>query len=394
MIKAGQILLPKKEIDLSKYSVIACDQFTSQIEYWNQLEKLVGDNYSSLKITFPEIYLKKDNQKRIDEINLNMKKYISENLYDEIDGFILVERQLNNKKIRLGLMACIDLDDYSYLPSNDKKIKATEKTVVERLPIRVEIRKKATLELPHIMLLMNDKNQMILDKLYKDKDKYKLLYDFDLNMNGGHIKGYLIDDKNKVLKEFKKLEEANSKMVFAVGDGNHSLAAAKECWELKKENGAKDDDPAKYALCEIVSIYDNSLEFEPIHRLIKNTDEIFIKKLKEFLPKGNKKLELLFCDKKYIIFTRDGADAIKDIQDFIDEYIKENSGIEIDYIHNDKALEELSIREKCVGIFMPTIKKEELFDYAIRRGVLPRKAFSMGIAEDKRYYLEARKIIK
>lgn len=394
MIKAEKILLPKSNIDLNKYSVIACDQFTSQQEYWNELEKLVENNYSTLNITFPEIYLKKDNSKKIEKINSNMKKYLEEDIFKEYNNFILVERKIKNQKTRLGLIACIDLDDYSYLPSNDKKIKATEKTVVERLPIRIEIRKNASLELPHIMLLMNDKEQMILNELYKNKEQYDLIYDFDLNMNGGSIKGYLIKDDKKVLDAFKKLEELNPKMTFVVGDGNHSLAAAKECWEIKKKNGAKDDDPAKYALCEIVSIYDDSLEFEPIHRLLKNVDEKFIKELENNLPKGDKDLKLLFSDKEYIIKTRDGADSIKDIQDFIDEYIKNNKNMEIDYIHNDDALRELSIRNKCVGIFMPTIKKDELFDCAIRRGVLPRKAFSMGVAEDKRYYLEARKIIK
>lgn len=394
MIKTGKILLPKSNIDLNKYSVIACDQFTSQIEYWNELEKLVGKDYSALRITFPEIYLEKDNSQKIEKINSNMKEYLKNDIYNEYNNFILVERRIKNNQVRLGLMACIDLDDYSYLPSNTQKIKATERTVVERLPIRVEIRKNASLELPHIMLLMNDKEQMILKELYKDKDKFKLVYDFELNMNGGHIKGYLIEDNNRIIEAFKELERLNPQMVFAVGDGNHSLAAAKECWELKKKNGAKDDDPAKFALCEIVSIYDDSLEFEPIHRLIKNADEKFIKALENNLPKGDKKLELVYCDKSHYINTRDGADSIKDIQDFIDEYMKENKEIEIDYIHNDDAVKELAIRNNCVGILMPTIKKDELFDYAIRRGVLPRKAFSMGVAEDKRYYLEARKIIK
>lgn len=392
IIKVPKILLPKKDIDMNKYAVIACDQFTSQMNYWKELESLVGDSVSTLSVIFPEIYLSDDNSKKIAQINENMLKMQKDNIFDEYEGLILVERKIKNGKTRLGLMLSINLDDYDYTPSNEALIKATEKTVVERLPVRIQIRENATLEFPHIMLLMDDKKEQILKKLYAKKDSYEVAYDFQLNMNGGCIKGYKVADSKEVINDILSLLKNDKRMLFAVGDGNHSLATAKECWNKLKANGAKEDSLAKYALCELVSLYDDSLEFEPIHRVILNAGEKFIEALQKNVT-GKFPMKVVYMNKEYTVMVKEPSDAIKDVQDFTDNYMKEHKEVKIDYIHGDDYLLEVANDLNGVAIFMPTLQKDQLFSYVIRRGVLPRKAFSMGIAEDKRYYLEGRKIL-
>ena len=392
VVKVPRILLPKEGIDKSKYAVIACDQFTSQPKYWDELRGFVGDEVSILNMIFPEIYLSKDNSNKIDQINETMKKYQNDKNFVECNSLVLVERELKNGKKRLGLMIEINLDDYDYTERNTALIKATEKTVVERLPVRIEIRKNATLEFPHIMLLMDDKKEQIIKKLYQNVSSMRKLYDFKLNMNGGHLTGYEVPNSDVVVETIMKLLNNNPQMLFAVGDGNHSLAAAKANWENLKKQGAKQGHPAQYALCELVSIYDDSLEFEPIHRVVLNAGQDLIQYLQNKLS-GNNVVKMFYGGVEYLLKVKEATDAIKDIQDALDEYIKNNNQVEIDYIHGDDYLIEVASVKNGIAIFMPTIQKNQLFDYVSRRGVLPRKAFSMGIAEDKRYYFEGRKIL-
>ena len=407
-ITVPKILLPKSHIDKTKWSVIACDQFTSEPHYWAKLAEFVGDSPSALNLILPEVYLEGEGkQERIEAINSNMHRYLNGGIFDEFSGFILVERTLSDGQKRLGLMIAIDLDDYDYTPENSALIKATEKTVVDRLPPRIEVRRSACMELPHIMLLMDDSDERIIDRLYESRDYFEVAYDFALNMGGGRVKGYkisncfqIIDDLNALLDERALVRKYGSAkpILFAVGDGNHSLATAKECWEEIKKGLSKTQQathPARYALCELVSLHDKSLQFQPIHRLVKGVDEDFVMTVGRQLAEldGKSQVKVIFGGKVYYWKVSDNAsDAIADIQSLIDEYARTHSDVVIDYIHGDTHLQEVVSATGGVGVFMPCIDKSGLFDYVARRGVLPRKSFSMGHAEDKRYYLECRRI--
>ena len=397
-IKVPQILIPNDKIDLEKWSVVACDQFTSQPEYWSELETLVGEKYSTLKMIFPEVYLEKEDKKqRTSNINNTMDKYLKEDIFKEVNDFVLVDRTQNDGMHRIGLMLSVDLEDYDYTPKNNALIKATEKTVVERLPARIEVREHASLEIPHIMLLMDDVNNVILKKLMDKKEKLEKLYDFDLNMNGGHLVGYRVDNSNEVLDELMSLldNQKENKLLFVVGDGNHSLATAKECWNRVKATLSEEErqnHPARYALCELVNLRDQSLIFQPIHRVMFNCGKEFIEYMQNNIT-GEEKTKMVYEGETYELnISTSPSDAIADIQGTIDKYMKSHSDVNIDYVHNDDYTLKVAKENHGVAIFMPTISKDSLFDYVSRRGVLPRKSFSMGHAEDKRYYMEAKKI--
>lgn len=404
VLKVPKILLPKN-VDMTKWSCVACDQFTSEPEYWQKLEEFVGDSPSTLKLIYPEVYLKNSDSKRVDAINNTMSAYYDKELFEEVESLILVKRVLNNGEVRLGLMLAVDLDAYEYTPENKALIKATEKTVVERLPARINVRKNATLELPHVMLLVDDPDMSIIEPLYSESEEYEILYDFKLNMDGGYIVGYKVPNSESVLEKIYALLDdelissrygvKNNKILFAVGDGNHSLATAKECWELTKKGLSEDEKAnhaARYALCELVNLYDESLKFEPIHRIIFNANDDFIVNMALNLS-GEGRIKVVYSNEEYLINVPiNPSEAIRDIQDYIDAYIEEHSEVEQDYIHGDSNLSQIAARDNAIAIFMPTLSKEGLFKYCLTRGVLPRKSFSMGVAEDKRYYLEARKI--
>lgn len=404
VLKVPKILLPKN-VDMTKWSCVACDQFTSEPEYWQKLEEFVGDSPSTLKLIYPEVYLKNSDSKRVDAINNTMSAYYDKGLFEEVESLILVKRVLNNGEVRLGLMLAVDLEAYEYTPENKALIKATEKTVVERLPARINVRKNATLELPHVMLLVDDPDMSIIEPLYSESEEYEILYDFKLNMDGGYIVGYKVPNSESVLEKIYALLDDeliysrygvnNNKILFAVGDGNHSLATAKECWELTKKGLSEDEKAnhaARYALCELVNLYDESLKFEPIHRIIFNANDDFIVNMALNLS-GEGRIKVVYSNEEYLINVPiNPSEAIRDIQDYIDAYIEEHSEVEQDYIHGDSNLSQIAARDNAIAIFMPTLSKEGLFKYCLTRGVLPRKSFSMGVAEDKRYYLEARKI--
>ncbi len=395
--RVAKILLPKENFDYSKWAVIACDQFTSQKNYWENLSQYVASDISALHLIFPEVYLQDDDKdERTEKINGAMASYLSADIFREVNNLILVDRTLNNGQHRLGLMLAVDLEKYDYTPYNDAPIKATEKTIIDRLPPRIEIRKNASLELPHIMLLMDDIKNSILPNLYNQRQNMDVLYDFDLNMNGGHIVGYKIENGNEVLQQIDQLTQQGSPkgISFVVGDGNHSLATAKECWNIIKEQISpqeRETHSARFALCELVNLWDSSLVFQPIHRVVKNADMSFVQYMQKAVS-GPCATTIIYQENQYNMnIPMSPSDAIADIQNAIDQYAQHNHII-IDYIHGDNYLREVAQSQQGVGIFMPTLSKDTLFEYCARRGVLPRKSFSMGFAEDKRYYLEAKRI--
>ena len=413
--KRGNILLPK-DTDMTKWSVIACDQYTSEPEYWADVEKIVGNNPSTLNLTLPEIYLEEsDVEERIKKINSNMEELVNSDFFNEYkDSMIYLERTGADGKVREGLIGIVDLEDYSYEKGSQTLIRATEKTVIERIPPRVKVRENASLELPHIMILIDDEKKEIIESLKNKVSENDKLYDFDLMKNGGHVKGYLLnenamDEVDKSLerlmdkKYFERKYDVTDKgvLLFAMGDGNHSLATAKACYEnLKKKIGEEEalNSKARYALVELVNLHSNALEFEAINRVIFNTNSVdLLNKLKEYYninKEGNgQKVRVITnnIDEDWYIENPKSNIAVGSIQLFLDEYLSKNDG-KIDYIHGDDVTRELGSKENNVGFIFEAMKKTDLFKTVILDGALPRKTFSMGHANDKRYYLEARKI--
>ena len=401
VLKVPEILLPKSDVDKTKWSVIACDQFTSQPKYWETLKNYCG-TVSTLNIIFPEIYLGENEDERINKINVTMNDYLSRGVFDSIKGFILSVRKTCYGRRRVGIIAAVDLEEYSI---NEKKaIRPTERIVPERLPIRIKIRKDAPLELPHALLLFDDNDRSVIEPLYEKRSELKKLYSFDLNMNGGSLEGYLIDDPVSVMEAIERVTSSRKTVekygcadpfVFAVGDGNHSIATAKACWEELKPSlseSERETHPSRYCLVEIVNLYDDDLNFEPIHRIIFGADDKLVKKLCTSLN-GKCETEVYFGEKKTIInIPESSAFAITEIQKVLDEYVYENPNCRQDYIHGRDNLLTLAKQGKSVAVVMPTLRKADLFSYVATHGVLTRKAFSMGEAEEKRYYYECRKI--
>ena len=409
----ADILLPKDKSKMTEWSVVACDQYTSDKEYWNRVEKTVGDVPSTLKITLPEIYLEDgDVGSRIAKINETMKEYAENSVFEEHKNcYIFTERTLANGKTRKGIVGKVDLEKYDFSAGSQSEIRATEGTVLERIPPRVKIRENASLELPHIMILIDDAENTVVGEAEKATD---VCYDFDLMENGGHIKGKLIDGNGDIAKKIDAaLEKLESEGVFtekygisgrkplsyAVGDGNHSLATAKTCWEEIKK--AEPSSPARYALVEIVNLHDDSLEFEAIHRNVFETSpEKMLAELEEYFDgkpqpvpfekRGGRQYFTFLTNKRdYFFEIKDPTKnlAVGTVQEFIDS---RNYG-KTDYIHGEDVVRK-NLSDTTVGFLFDTMKKEELFPTVIKDGALPRKTFSMGHAHDKRFYLEARKI--
>lgn len=414
--KKANILLPKKGTDMTKWSVVACDQYTSEPDYWKEVEEIVGDNPSTLRLTLPEIFLEEDDvEERIAKINKTMKEYMDEDLFEEYkDSLIYLERTQKDGRVREGLIGMVDLEDYSYEKGSQTLIRATEKTVIERIPPRLKVRENALLELPHIMILIDDEKKDIIESLKNKVNSDEIVYDFDLMENGGHIKGYKLSDDvadetlNKIeyladKSTFEEKYDVKDKgvLLFAMGDGNHSLATAKANYENLKKTMTEEEylnHPSRYALVELVNLHSDALEFEPIHRVIFDTDvDNLIEELYKYYDineEGNGEyFELVTkdMDKKLYISNPKSNIAVGSIQMFLDEYLKDHKG-KIDYIHGDETTREMGSKEGNVGILFNVMKKEELFKTVILDGALPRKTFSMGHSYDKRFYLEARKI--
>lgn len=405
VILADNILLPNTD-NMSAWACIACDQFTSEPEYWQELESKVGEDKSTLKLTLPEIYLEDNPEQRIAKINDNIKAYLNSGVMKKLEkGFILTIRKTPYVDRRIGLVTAIDLEEYEYLPKSDALIRATEGTIEERIPPRLKIRKNADMEFPHVMVLFDDENREITEMLYENKDKYQKVYDFELNMGGGHIEGYFIDDYQAVIDRFYNLLKEDrlikkygraDKFLFAVGDGNHSLATAKTHWNNVKKDLSEQEKlnhPARYALVELVNVYDEGIYFEPIHRYVYGVDR------KEFLN-GLKTVDgglmRVFDGNEQVAYegSNDLPSGIRAVDEFIKEYIKNNGGT-VDYVHGDENLFKLvSARSDAVGILFDKLDKGDLFKYVSKNGAFPRKTFSMGEGVEKRYYLEGRRITK
>lgn len=395
-VSIPKILLPKDGIDLTKWSVVACDQYTSDKEYWKKVEELVGIAPSTAKITFAEVYLEDDDKNnRIQKINYLMEKYLKDGIVEEkFEGMVLVERQIKDKK-RTGIVLALDLEKYDYHKGSKTLIRATEGTVESRIPPRLEIRKNATIELPHIMVLIDDPGKTVIEPL--TEERLERIYDFELMMGGGRVRGRRIVEEEmieRVADALKNLISADG-LLFAMGDGNHSLATAKAYWEQVKvdlSEKEKEDHPARFALVEIVNIHDDGLEFEPIHRVLFNVDK---DNLEKYLEGDGKEVEMVHEGKRKTLRLKNmGSNlAVGDLQILIDKYIEDNPTVKVDYIHGIDEVERLS-KDRNVGIVLAGMKKEELFSTVEKDGALPRKTFSMGEANEKRFYLEARKIIK
>lgn len=426
-LRIPEILLPKN-IDLSTWSVIACDQYTQDKDYWKNVEEKAGNKPSTLNLILPEVYLgSPDKADRIKKIRQSMKEYLDTGVFaDAKKCFIYLERKTAFGRTRKGLVAQIDLETYEWKPFSKANIRATEATIVERIPPRMEIRKGAPLELPHIMLLVNDKDDLLVGA-NKPTDGRAPIYDGDLMANGGHITGWALESKadiEGVEKALNLIAEKNaspdgSTFLFAVGDGNHSLATAKAVWdEYKKEHPEDKDSPVRYALIEIVNIYDTGLTFEPIHRVIFNIDnEALIKILAEKLNGNIKAIDdadkvikavkdswanfgFFYLDsegqqKNVLLETKIKELAVARLQPEIDAFLKElpdQSKAEIDYIHGTDEVLKLGSKENSLGILLPPIAKDSFFETINGRGPLPRKSFSMGEADEKRFYLECRRL--
>lgn len=421
-VRAADILLPKSGTDLEKWAVVACDQYTSERDYWESLKEEIGSSPSTLPLIFPEVYLEdNDKEDRIKNINKTMNEYMSDGTFTEYpESFILVKRTTESGT-RYGLMVALDLECYDYSKDSKTLIRATEGTILSRIPPRVEIRKDAPIELPHIMVLINDKNRKIIEPLAENKDNLHLLYDTELNKNGGRLTGYLVNDEKYIkgiVKGFKNLYSSLDKqnpLMFAMGDGNHSLATAYTIWNEKKKTlteEEKKNDKARFALVELENIFDPGLQFEPIHRvffgLSKNTfDELLSSFCTSFDQKECKDkdemLSLIASDgqhfglisgENFILYTVNGGQkkiASGTIQGVIDKMLSEKKG-EVDYIHGVDVVINLSKKEGNLGLILPPINKDNFFHDMILDGAYPRKTFSIGHANEKRYYMEARKI--
>ncbi len=385
-IYVPEILLPCGA-DMYSWAVNACDQFTSDSSYWQEVARIAEGKPSAYHIIFPEIYLKDNPEKRIADINQEMYRYLAGDIFSAQKGFVLVERATESG-VRTGIVLAIDLEQYSFMQEDKALIRSTEATVLDRLPPRVKIRENAPLELPHIMLLYDDVENKVLGSVRRDR----VLYDFDLNMRGGHVKGTLISNAEEVKNAFYSLICGMSdKMLFAVGDGNHSLAAAKLIWEKVKKGLSREEaetHPARYALCEAVNIYDPALFFRPIHRFVKtDKPEQFLKGWKIC---GASSVGIVINGKKTSVpFPEDIPSGIRLADEYISEFIKEFGG-SADYIHGDKELEALTFGG--VGILLPSVEKGDFFRLITEGGNLPKKTFSMGEGNEKRYYIEAKRI--
>lgn len=428
-IQIPQVYLPKKGTDLTKWAVIACDQFTSQPEYWNDVEKTVGDAPSTLNLTFPEVYLEKPGgEERIKNVQASMRKYMEEGILQPRDGLVYVERTVAGKT-RKGIVLCLDLEAYDYNKGSSSLIRATEGTIVDRLPPRIKIREGATIELPHILVLIDDPNRTVIEPVGAAKTKLEKLYDFDLMFDSGHLAGYAVNEELETgvvdaLRGLANPETFSAKygigrdqpvLLFAMGDGNHSLATAKAIWEkIKPQVGM--DHPARYALVEIENVHDEGLEFEPIHRVLFGLKKDLFAELEKYFganvsykPVANAEemvrvvdaakgeiqaIGLVGAGKEFGVIEIANPSSnlpVGTIQPFLDSFLKEGAE-KVDYVHGEDVTVKLGSQPGNAGFYLPGMDKSDLFKTVILDGALPRKTFSMGEAREKRFYMEARKI--
>ena len=441
-LKVPQILLPNKNVDLARWAVIACDQYTSEPEYWKEVEKQVGGQPSTLPLVFPEVYLEEgeaETAARIAAINQTMAHYLEDGSLQALEpGFVLIDRKTAHVPSRKGLVVALDLEEYDYRPGASTLIRATEGTIVDRLPPRIRVRENAPIELPHIMVLIDDPECTVIEPLFEQE--LPELYDFELMQNGGHLRGWHVAGEPRIGQVAERLAaladlgrfheryqvEDDKVMLYAMGDGNHSFATAKAIWENLK--AAADDPaalmghPARYALVELVNLHDPGLEFEAIHRVLFDVDgDQMAAAAQEFFAAAgtpcrwewladvaaveaacaatsadSHAIPLVAGDRCGLLTIDKPAFTlvVATLQTFLDDYLEKHSETRIDYIHGDDTVARLGGQERAAGFTLPAISKHDLFLTIVKDGALPRKTFSMGEADEKRFYLEARKIIR
>lgn len=403
-LRTGEILLPP-EANLEKWAVIACDQFTSQPEYWAEVERKVDGAPSALDIIYPEAWLHQGDA-RIPRIHAAMRDALKRVLHPATDGFVFVARQVSTG-VRLGLVAAVDLEQYDYAPGAKALIRPTEKTIPERIPPRLKVRLGAPLESTHVLLLVNDPGRTLLEPLYEARNALRPLYDFDLMLGGGRIMGWAVEGEalEGVHAALENLYRASEDFLYAVGDGNHSLATAKAAWEEIRGRLSPSEQashPARYALCEIGNLFDDSLVFRPIHRAVFGAKDADISL--DFIiwcrargvgvvacDEGSAQMYLLDAPVKLV--NAPDVPPVQFLQPFLDEWLASHPEASVDYIHGDDALEELRAKG-AAGIRLTAIDKYALFPGVRSGGALPLKSFSMGEARDKRYYLECRALVR
>ena len=406
---AADILLPRKEHSLEKWAVIACDQFTSEPEYWQEVRRLAKDDCSAVNLVIPEAELSGRGSKDVRQIHDTMLRYMQEGIYEGFpDAFVYVERRQEDGSLRRGIVGCLDLEAYDYMPGSEAPVRASEQTVIERIPARVAVRENAETETSHVILYADDEENALIEAASAARESGILLYDFDLMMEGGHISGWLLDESAKekllsALAHYYEKQEAKAAgmqkapLIFAVGDGNHSLAAAKTCYEnAKAADAGAAASSLRYALVELENVHDPAQVFHPIHRIVRNIDpEDFVKGLRNLKTSGFGQIlevPVLTADREEILQlpAEDPAGLIKDIQHYIDAYLLEKGG-EVDYIHGSDTLRRM-VGTGDAGILMPLIGKKDFFKDILQQGCFARKSFSIGNARDKRYYLEVRSL--
>lgn len=394
----ANILLPKK--DPETWAVIACDQFSSEKDYWERVSNLVGDKPSTLHMVVPEVYLEGISMEEASvSRNRKMEEYVKADVFSHLDNsFIYVEREITGGIIRHGLVGKIDLEAYDYIPGTTPPARASEKTVVDRLPPRICVRRGACLEMPHVLVLIDDEKKTVIEPLTANKDNLCPVYDFELMEDGGKIRGYQVtgDRAEKVVSAIDALGSRD--VQFVIGDGNHSLAAAKDCWREIRKTLSEDeiaDHPARFALVELCNVYDEGIVFEPIHRIVFDcAAEKVLEELKRDAGDDNgRELAVIVNGKKDTVKVKNESlgSLIAAVQKVLDRVHDAKEGV-VDYIHDEKALEKLAEKENSLAIFLPKMDKSDLFATVERSGVFPKKSFSIGHARDKRYYLECRKI--
>jgi len=435
-VSVASVLLPDShKVDMTKWAVVACDQYTSEPGYWEEVRSFVGDSPSTLSLIFPEAYLETDDEAGkencIRAIGARMEEYLQSDLFVELkDTVILVERHFPGGRTRCGLVLAVDLERYDYSAGSRSLTRATEGTIMERIPPRIRIRENASLELPHIMLLIDDREETVIEPLFAQKDRFSKVYDFELMKNGGSVKGWAVSEETSIevlynalakladpghFMEKYNLTDGQDTLLFAVGDGNHSLATAKACWEKIKNSLTPEErknHPARFALVEVVNLHDKGLIFEPIHRLLFNADaDRFIKGfLRHYNDLRCQAYTTLHKPEKpvsgshvigYISESQEGWLVVEKpagnldvstLQGYIDIFLKENPDTAVDYVHGSEVVERIGRKKGNMGFFLSPMDKNELFRTVILEGALPRKTFSMGEAHEKRFYLEARRI--
>jgi hypothetical protein len=429
-VRIPQILLPEKGIDLRKWAVIACDQFTSQPDYWQRVREYVGSSPSTYNLILPEVFLgTPEEPAHIQQIKDAMRAILESGLLTRHDGPIYVERTVDHRT-RRGLMLCLDLEEYNYNPGSQTLIRATEGTILERLPPRIRIREGAALELPHIIVLIDDPQRTVIEPLSKVKGSLPVLYDFDLMEDSGHLTSFSAagpEPESSILKALSALSAPQnfharygtgpdkSVLLFAIGDGNHSLATAKVIWEkLKPQVGL--EHPARFALVEIENLHDEGLEFKPIHRVLFGVKQDWFSAMAEFF---NGRLKRWACtdENRMVVLvdqnqgknhlvgvnSSEGYSVIEvsdptsnlpvgTLQGFLDDFLSKGGATKIDYVHGEDVLSRLGRQPGNLGFYLPAMQKSDLFKTVILDGVLPRKTFSMGEAREKRFYMECRRI--